>query len=110
VPYAIGEPCIDVLDRTCVEVCPVDCIYEGERKLYIHPDECIDCGVCMPVCPVEAIRPAGDFGPDEAPFAEDNVTFFRSILRGHDAPLGSPGGSVLAGTIAADTPLVAEHL
>ena len=53
--YVIGEPCVDVLDRACVEECPVDCIYEGERMLYIHPDECVDCGACEPVCPVEAI-------------------------------------------------------
>ncbi len=53
--YVIAEPCVDVLDRACVEECPVDCIYEGGRMLYIHPDECVDCGACEPVCPVEAI-------------------------------------------------------
>lgn len=42
--YVIAEPCVDVLDRSCVEECPVDCIYEGSRMLYIQPDECIDCG------------------------------------------------------------------
>jgi NAD-dependent dihydropyrimidine dehydrogenase PreA subunit len=62
VTYVIAEPCVDVLDRSCVEECPVDCIYEGLRMiyeglrmLYIHPDECVDCGACEPVCPVEAI-------------------------------------------------------
>src|SRR4051812_47784241 len=55
VTYVIAEPCVDVLDRACVEECPVDCIYEGARMLYIHPDECVDCGACEPVCPVEAI-------------------------------------------------------
>ena len=54
-PYVITEPCIDVKDAACVEVCPVDCIYEGEDQFYIHPDECIDCGACVPECPVEAI-------------------------------------------------------
>ncbi len=53
--YVIGEPCIDNTDRACVEQCPVDCIYEGDRKLYIHPAECIDCGACEVVCPVDAI-------------------------------------------------------
>lgn len=53
--YVIGKSCVDVMDRSCVEECPVDCIYEGERALYIHPDECVDCGACEPVCPVEAI-------------------------------------------------------
>ncbi len=47
--YVIAEPCINVKDKACVEVCPVDCIYEGETMLYIHPDECIDCGAC-PFC------------------------------------------------------------
>ena len=54
-PYVIASPCIDVNDKACVEECPVDCIYEGERKSYINPKECIDCGACEPVCPVEAI-------------------------------------------------------
>ena len=53
--YVIAEPCVDVLDKACIDECPVDCIYEGERMLYIHPDECVDCGACEPVCPVEAI-------------------------------------------------------
>src|SRR2546428_2679607 len=53
--YVIAEPCVDVLDKSCIEECPVDCIYEGDRMLYIHPDECVDCGACEPVCPVEAI-------------------------------------------------------
>ena len=55
VPYVIGAECIDITDMSCVEECPVDCIYEGDRKLYINPKECIDCGACEPVCPVEAI-------------------------------------------------------
>ena len=53
--YVIAQPCVDVKDKACIEECPVDCIYEGERTLYIHPDECVDCGACEPVCPVEAI-------------------------------------------------------
>jgi NAD-dependent dihydropyrimidine dehydrogenase PreA subunit len=53
--YVIVEACIGVKDRACVDVCPVDCIYEGEDQLYIHPDECIDCGACEPECPVTAI-------------------------------------------------------
>ena len=53
--YVIGLSCVDLKDKTCIEECPVDCIYEGERMLYIHPDECVDCGACEPVCPVEAI-------------------------------------------------------
>lgn len=65
--YVITEPCTDVLDRSCVDVCPVDCIHDEQgvdRKLYIDPDECIDCGACEPVCPVTAIF-AEDDVPDE---------------------------------------------
>jgi ferredoxin len=58
--YVITEACINVKDRACVDVCPVDCIYEGEDQLYIHPDECIDCGACEPECPVTAIFPEED--------------------------------------------------
>ena len=53
--YVIAQPCVDLKDKACIEECPVDCIYEGRRSLYIHPDECVDCGACEPVCPVEAI-------------------------------------------------------
>ena len=55
--YVIAEPCIDIKDRSCVDVCPVDCIQEVERLLVIDPEECIDCGACDPECPVEAIFP-----------------------------------------------------
>ena len=53
--YVVDEKCIKCKHMDCVEVCPVDCFYEGENMLVIHPDECIDCGVCEPECPVEAI-------------------------------------------------------
>src|SRR6266550_4434354 len=55
--YIIAEPCIDIKDLSCVDVCPVDCIHEFERILIIDPEECIDCGACEPECPVEAIFP-----------------------------------------------------
>ena len=55
--YIIAQPCIDVKDRSCVDVCPVDCIHEANRILVIDPEECIDCGACEPECPVEAIFP-----------------------------------------------------
>ena len=75
--YVIIEACIEVKDRACVDVCPVDCIYEGEDQLYIHPDECIDCGACVPACPVEAI-----FALDETPdkwkqFIPVNAEYFQ---------------------------------
>ena len=54
--YIIAEPCIDIRDLSCVDVCPVDCIHQGERMLVIDPEECIDCGACEPECPVDAIK------------------------------------------------------
>lgn len=59
--YVVTDNCIRCKFMDCVEVCPVDCFYEGEHMLVIHPDECIDCGVCVPECPAEAIKP--DSGP-----------------------------------------------
>ena len=58
--YIVTEACINSKFTDCVEVCPVDCFYEGENMLVIHPDECIDCGVCEPECPPEAILPDTD--------------------------------------------------
>ena len=55
--YVVDEKCIKCKTTDCVAVCPVDCFYEGENMLVIHPDECIDCGVCEPECPVDAIKP-----------------------------------------------------
>ena len=78
-PYIIAEPCIGVKDKACVEVCPVDCIYEGDTMLYIHPEECIDCGACEPECPVEAIFPE-DALPDKwEPFVKINAAMNQSM-------------------------------
>lgn len=55
--YVVTESCIKCKYTDCVDVCPVDCFYEGENMLVINPDECIDCGVCEPECPIEAIKP-----------------------------------------------------
>ena len=104
--YVIGKPCVDVMDRSCVEECPVDCIYEGARALYIHPDECVDCGACEPVCPVEAIYYEDDLPEDLAPFLADNAAFFTEMLRGQDGPGGGRGGGAKDGALGADAPLV----
>ncbi|HEX5512677.1 MAG TPA: ferredoxin, partial [Actinomycetales bacterium] len=106
--YVIGEPCIDVVDRACVEECPVDCIYEGVRALYIHPDECVDCGACEPVCPVQAIYYEDDLPEDYRPYLLDNEQFFTETLSGRDEPLGSPGGAAKLSPLGVDTPLVAS--
>lgn len=58
--FVVTDACIRCKYTDCVEVCPVDCFYEGENMLVIHPDECIDCGVCEPECPIEAIKPESE--------------------------------------------------
>ena len=85
VAYIICEPCVGTKDTACVDVCPVDCIhprkdepqFQSAEMLYIHPDECIDCGACVPACPVEAI-----FALDETPdkwshFIPKNAEFYQ---------------------------------
>jgi NAD-dependent dihydropyrimidine dehydrogenase PreA subunit len=108
-PYVIAGPCIDVMDKSCIEECPVDCIYEGGRKLYINPKECIDCGACEPVCPVEAISQDRRVSAEGAAFIEDNRRFFTEALSGRDEPLGAPGGAHVTGPIGLDTPMVAQR-
>jgi len=105
--YVIGLPCVDVKDRACVEECPVDCIYEGGRMLYIHPDECVDCGACEPVCPVEAIYYEDDLTDALRSYQDENARFFTDTLPGQPAPLGSPGGAGKVGALDVDTALVA---
>ena len=102
-PYVIASPCIDTMDRSCVEECPVDCIYEGARKLYINPKECIDCGACEPVCPVEAISQDRRVAEGDEDFVEDNQRFFTEVLPGRDGPLGVPGGASKVGDLGTDT-------
>jgi NAD-dependent dihydropyrimidine dehydrogenase PreA subunit len=99
VTYVIAQPCVDLKDRACVDECPVDCIYEGKRMLYIHPDECVDCGACEPVCPVEAIYYEDDTPEEWKEYYDANVHFFDD--------LGSPGGAAKMGEIDKDHPLVA---
>jgi NAD-dependent dihydropyrimidine dehydrogenase PreA subunit len=84
--YVVAEPCVDVLDRSCVEVCPVDCIYEGGRMAFIQPDECVDCGACVQACPVEAIYHEDDLPAEWSVFTRYNADFFAEI--------GTPGGAV----------------
>ncbi|KRA31095.1 MULTISPECIES: ferredoxin [unclassified Nocardioides] len=99
--YVIAEPCIDLKDRACVDECPVDCIYEGKRMLYIHPDECVDCGACEPVCPVEAIFYEDDLSDETQAYIAINADFFAHV--------GSPGGAANANVSDHDHPFVAEH-
>ncbi len=85
--YIVTEACIRCKYMDCVEVCPVDCFYEGENMLVIHPDECIDCGVCEPECPPEAILP--DTDPAAETWLELNREYSESwpnITRKGDSP------------------------
>ena len=77
--YVIAEPCVDVRDRACVSVCPVDCIHEEEgvdRTLYIDPNECIDCGACEPECPVNAIYPEESLPAEWTEYTKVNAVWF----------------------------------
>ncbi len=77
--FVITQPCIDTMDQSCVEVCPVDCIHyeEGaDRMLYINPLECIDCGACQPACPVNAIFPQGDVPATSQQFTQINELWY----------------------------------
>jgi ferredoxin len=94
VTYVIAEPCVDVKDKSCREECPVDCIYDGTRMLYIQPDECVDCGACEPVCPVEAI-----YYEDDVPGQWDN---YKKINTEFFIELGSPGGASKVGETNSD--------
>ena len=88
--YVVTEACIKCKYTDCVSVCPVDCFYEGENMLVIHPDECIDCGVCEPECPADAIRP--DTDPDAKKWLELNAqysTVWPNINEKKDPPAGA---------------------
>ena len=71
--YVVTESCIKCKYTDCVEVCPVDCFYEGPEFLVIHPDECIDCGLCEPECPIEAIFPDDEIPDNQIEFIEINA-------------------------------------
>ncbi|MCY4143161.1 MAG: ferredoxin family protein [Gammaproteobacteria bacterium] len=71
--FVIGQACIKCKLTDCVEVCPVDCFYEGPNMLVIHPDECIDCALCEPECPIDAIYPEDELPEDQLEFMEINA-------------------------------------
>lgn len=83
--HVITSPCIGTKDTSCVEVCPVDCIhphkdddgYEEAEMLYINPDECIDCGACIPACPVEAIFRDDEVPEEELKYIEINANYYK---------------------------------
>ena len=84
--YVICEPCIDVKDHACADICPVECIYpmrdvsddfDEENQLYIDPEECIDCGMCEPICPVEAIYIEDEVPEEWEHYIEINAEYFQ---------------------------------
>ena len=91
--FIIAEPCVAVKDAACVEVCPVDCIYEGADKYYIHPDECIECGACEPECPVDAIFDTDSVPPQWKNYIDIDRDFCRENV----------------GRVVAPTPAVHDH-
>ena len=74
--YVVAEPCIKCKYTDCVDVCPVNCFYEGENFLVINPDECIDCGACVPECPVDAIFDEPDLPEKWANFKKINADWY----------------------------------
>jgi ferredoxin len=79
-PYVITEPCIGTKDRSCVDVCPVDCIHgtEDDAQLYIDPEVCIDCGACVSACPVEAIYADADVPERWSQYTAINAAYYRT--------------------------------
>jgi ferredoxin len=94
-PFIITDPCIDTKDTACVDVCPVDCIHPRKDEpefattemLFIHPEECIDCGACVPACPVSAIYD----GPDSTPSSQKALVEANAVFR-----TGDPGAAARA--------------
>jgi ferredoxin len=102
--YVITAPCIDVKDGACTVACPVDSIYEGGRMFYIHPEECINCGLCLSICPVDAIVWDEEITDDNRLFLDVNREFFDSSVTG----IGSPGGWDRSRSVAKDHPSIAD--
>ena len=85
--FIIAKGCLDIRDGSCVNVCPVDCIYSkpGDRMLFINPDECIDCAACEPVCPEDAIFPEEEVPPSQQEFIKLNYDYdYKSSLPGNN--------------------------
>lgn len=85
--FVVGENCIKCKYTDCVEVCPVDCFYEGPNMLVIHPDECIDCALCEPECPIDAIYADGDLPASQSEFLQLNAELSQSWPNITDAKL-----------------------
>ena len=110
-PFVITDPCIGTKDSACVDVCPVDCIHPRKDEpefaqttmLYIHPDECIDCGACVPACPVAAIYDS----PDSTPASQKALIEANAIYRAGDAGAIAKAEEIVQGHVAANADLMA---
>lgn len=97
--YVITELCVDVKHKDCLDACPVDAIYEGERTVYINPDECVDCGTCEAVCPAGAVCYEDDLPAEYQDYADIARAFFTLT--------GASGGGAYAGPQGVDEPRIA---
>jgi NAD-dependent dihydropyrimidine dehydrogenase PreA subunit len=110
-PFVITDPCIGTKDTACVDVCPVDCIhprkdeaeFEASSMLYIHPDECIDCGACVPACPVAAIYDS----PDSTPTSQKTLIEANSVFRIGDASAVEKAEGIVKGHVSSHPDLMA---
>jgi ferredoxin len=110
-PFVITDPCIGTKDSACVDVCPVDCIHPRKDEpefaqttmLYIHPDECIDCGACVPACPVAAIYDS----PDSTPASQKALIEANFVYRAGDAEAVAKAEQIVKSHEAAHADLMA---
>src|SRR4051794_28185252 len=105
-PYVIAAACIDITDKSCMEECPVDCIYEGDRKMYINPALCIDCGAGEALCRFGAISKARRVPAGQQDFVADTARFFPALREGRDEPIGTALGGTAVGRVGVDTDLI----
>ena len=109
--FVITDPCINTKDTACVDVCPVDCIhprkdepeFEQATMLYIHPDECIDCGACVPACPVAAIYDA----PDSTPASQKALIEANAVYRAGEPDAVAQAEAIVQGHVEAHPELMA---
>ena len=109
-PFVITDPCIGTKDTSCVDVCPVDCIhprkdapeFEAATMLYIHPDECIDCGACVPACPVTAIYDS----VDSVPSSQKDLIEANQVYRNGDAAAMAAAEAIIQAHIGARADLM----
>ena len=110
-PFIITDPCIETKDTACVDVCPVDCIhprkdepeFAASTMLYIHPEECIDCGACVPACPVAAIYES----VDSTPAHQRSLVEANAVYRSGDAGAVAKAEAIVKAHVAANSELMA---